>query len=98
MALNVMDRTLNLRPREPSEHEEHPESGLHWRLGPGLGQVDNTPKPGDAFGSRMLSDICAQLGMGNPFGMKDHVRGDDSFCQWISASEDDDRSECRCGG
>ncbi len=92
--LIIMYRHLNLRPRKPCEHEEHAQPGLHWRLGLRLSQVNNTPKTCDALGSSMLDDISAQLGDGHQPGMKDQVRCNDSFCQWIPASEVDHSADC----
>ena len=42
----------------------------------------------------MLRDIGAQLGDGDQAGMKEQVRSNDSFCQWISASEVHRSTEC----
>ena len=96
-ALVVMDRNLSFRRREPSEHEEHPQPGFHRGLGFRFSQLNNPTKPGDALRSRMLGDMSAKVGDGNQPGMKEQVRSDDSFHQWISASEVDHRTECRRG-
>ena len=92
-----MDRNLNLRPGETGEEEEHTQPRLHWGLGLRFGQVNNVPKSSDALGSCMLGDMGSQLGDGNQPGMKEQVRGDDSFCQGISACEVDDSTEWRGG-
>ena len=92
--LIIVYRHLNLRSRKPCEHEEHAQPCLHWRLGFRLSQVNNTPKTCDALGSSMLDDISAQLGYGHQPGMKDQVRCNDSFRQWISASEVDHSAYC----
>jgi hypothetical protein len=91
--LIVIDGDLNLRPRESGAHEEQAQPGLHRGLGLGLGQVNDTPKPGDALGSRMLLDVAEQLGDGDHAGMKEQVRGHDAFCQRIPATEVDHRAE-----
>jgi hypothetical protein len=87
MALSVMDRRLNFWQWETGEQEEHPQPRLHWGLGLRFGQADNAPKPGNALGFRVLADIGLQLGGADKPCMKEHVHGDDSFSQWISASE-----------
>jgi hypothetical protein len=96
-ALIVVDRYLNFRLRESRQHEQHPQASLHRGLGLRLRQVNNTPKPSDTLDSRMLGDIRAQFVHRHQPGMKEHVRCDDTFCQRISASEVDDRTERRCG-
>ncbi len=96
-ALVVMDRNLSLRRWEPGKHEEHPQPGLHCGLGFRLRQLNNPPNPGDALYTRMLGDVGAQFGDGDQPGMKEQIRSDDSFGQWISASEVDHRTECRRG-
>jgi hypothetical protein len=67
----VMDGTLNLWPRESGEYEKHAKASLHRRLRIRLGQVNYTPQPCDALGSRMLTDICAQLVDGHQLRMKE---------------------------
>jgi hypothetical protein len=89
VALIVVDGTLNLRPREPGAHEEHSQPGLHWGLGLRLSQGNYPAEPSNALGFRVLSDISAQSCDGYQPGVKDQIRGDDSFCQWISAAEVD---------
>ncbi|HEY8864317.1 MAG TPA: hypothetical protein VIO37_09120 [Candidatus Dormibacteraeota bacterium] len=91
--LIVMDGNLNLRSRESGQHEDHPQPGLHWGFGLRLGQVDNTSEPRDALGSSMLGNMGTQIGDGNEPGMKEHVRADDPFGEWISASEVDHRTD-----
>jgi hypothetical protein len=78
-ALTVMDGNLNLRPRKSGKHEQHPQPGLHWGLGLRLGQVNNVPKPSDAFSSRMICNIIPQLGHRHELCMKKHVCSDDSL-------------------
>jgi hypothetical protein len=41
--------------------------------------------------------MLAQLGCGHEPGVKEHIRGYDSLCQWISACEVDDSTECGRG-
>jgi hypothetical protein len=66
-----MDWNLNLRPRESRQHDDHPQSGLHCGFGLRISQVDHTPKPSDAFGSRMLRYVVAQFRDVNQAGMKE---------------------------
>src|SRR5229473_5023913 len=94
-ALIIMDRNLNFWPREPGQHEQHPQPTLHRGLGLRLRQVNNTPKPSDALDSRVLGNIRTQFDDGNQPRMKEHVRSDNSFCQWVTTRQVDDRSECR---
>ena len=42
----------------------------------------------------MRGDVIAQLGDSHKAGMKEQVRCNDSFGQWISGSEVDHRTEC----
>src|SRR5260370_19505699 len=93
MAQTVADGNLNLRPRKSGEHEEHPKPGLHWGLGLRLAQVNNAPEPSDSLGTRMLCGIAAELGDRDQPRIQEHVRGDHSLDQWLSAGEIDDRTE-----
>ena len=89
-----MELNLNLWPWKSGNHEQHPQPGLHWGLGLLLGQVDNTPKPRDAFSFRMACHVGAQLGHRHELCMKEQVRSDDSFRQRISTAKVHQRAEC----
>jgi hypothetical protein len=93
MSLVVMDRNLNLRPWDAGQHKEHPEAGLHCGFGSRLDKLKNAPKPSDALGARVLGGITAEFGDVNQAGMEDQIRSDHTFCQWISSSEVDHRTE-----
>jgi hypothetical protein len=45
----------------------------------------------------MVGDMVAELCNGDELGVEEQVRSDDSFRQWISASEVDDRAKRRRG-
>src|SRR5438309_7981658 len=66
----VVKGNLNLWTRRSSEHREHPQPRLHWRLCIWLGQADHAAKSSDAFSPRVFGDISAQLGDGNQSGRK----------------------------
>ena len=93
----VLDGNLNLRSREPRKHEQHSQPGLHWGLGLRLRHLNNTSKPCDALGSWMPGDMDVQIRDRDQPGVKEHVGGDHSFYPRISASEVDDRTQCRRG-
>ena len=80
-ALDVTDGNLSLGPGKSGEHQEHPQPSLHCGLGLRLGQVNNTPKPSDALGSRMPGDMSAQLGDGDKRSVKEQVGGYNAFDQ-----------------
>ena len=85
--LIIVDGNLNLRPWKSGQQAEHTQPGFHRGFGLRLGQADNTSKPRDAFGPRMLGHIGTQVGDGDLPGMKKQVRGDNTFCQWDPATK-----------
>jgi hypothetical protein len=80
-ALIVIDGNLKLRPRKSGEYQQHTEPGLHWGFGLRFGQINNAPKPFDASGPGMLTDVSAQFADRDQLGVKEHVDGNDSFGQ-----------------
>jgi hypothetical protein len=88
---------LDLRSWKARKYEKQPEAGFHWRLGLRLGEINDPPQPSDAPRPRMLPDVHAKLRDFHQLRTKEHIGRDDSFCQWIFASEVDHCTEGRRG-
>jgi hypothetical protein len=89
----IVERNLDLRPRQSAQDEQHPKPALHRRLSRGLYQVDDAPElPDSPCPGPRRGELPKFLKPNKP-GMQRHIRYDDGLYKRRPAGKVEHRAD-----